>query len=308
MNGQVQITVTSSDATLNGILGQTNIVGATFNYGINRIPVAQLHLDPSSLKLFCDFDQARRKPVSIIVNSVLGCLRFDGLIDGNSISQQPGGLSTSLIVKHPFTYLNEIYPRILGLNASTMNSFAINQTLSVDTAQVGTENTLGGFIRGIQPAPNYGLTQLDTNLNIIDYIVSIMSAIVASQVTGASVLTLNQSTVDNTPVIGSALSRVIEAGQLNSKNLGPTIQNLLSQINTQFTQGFSLPASTPSFCTLPLTDICTLEDTIFHNLLKLINQYGCVLVIGNETAFIIPETPYLKITKNATLYNKQKSK
>ena len=50
-----------------------------------------------------------------------------------------------------------------------------------------------------------------------------------------------------------------------------------------------------------------MEDTLFHNLLREINAYGCVLIIGNGTAFVIPESQYLQVTKNQSLYKGQHS-
>ena len=107
MTGEIKIDVTSNDATLGPLLKKVHIIGVSFSYGINRIPVATLELDPASLSLFCDFDSIRRKSVTIIVNTPANCLRFDGVVDGCSVSQQPGSLTTALIVKHNFTFLNE---------------------------------------------------------------------------------------------------------------------------------------------------------------------------------------------------------
>src|ERR1017187_7113508 len=126
MNSQISILAESADSGLNSILKQIKIVGATFNYGINKIPTVNLRINPAGLGLLCNFDLARRRDIKIKVNSTYGCLNFDGVIDGNSISQQAGGLGTSLTIKHKFVFLNEVYPRVLGMNAGSSNMFALN--------------------------------------------------------------------------------------------------------------------------------------------------------------------------------------
>jgi hypothetical protein len=288
-------------------------------------------MDPASLSLFCDFDSIRRLPVAIVVNSSLGCLRFDGVVDGCSISQQPGGLSTSLIVKHNFTFLNEVYPRVLGLSAGATNYFAINQTLNVDI----TQNTggAGNMLAQMSPNPNYGLTAVSTSKPIIDYIVQICIAQVESQISSPLVFNTQNSNLNSdqgnanfNPVLSAALSEVLTASQLNAQKLGPFILALLGEINTSFTENFILQAgfggsqdtgndttnlvgtaSLPCFASNIMTGITNMEDTLFHNLLREINSYGCVLVVGNGTAFVIPEAQYLNIIKGQALYNGQHS-
>jgi hypothetical protein len=306
MKTEIVISLTSPDQDLNRVLSNIGIVGATFNYGINKLPTVNVHINPAGLGLLCDFDLARRRNVTVRVNSTLGCLQFDGVIDGQSISQQPGSLTASLIVKHKFIFLNEVYPRILGLHAGSSNMFAINQPITWDSSHfantVPGQAQAGNFLATNQQLYGYELLGLRTDLQIIDFIVGLCKVIVQSQLASKFL-----KPTDIYQESSNSLAEVIQAAQINAQNQGKVVLDLIKMINTDFTQGFVLKACAPGIASKIIEDISLLEDTLFSSLIKLLNQYGCVFVVGHNSAFIIPETPFLKVTKNQNLKQKRLS-
>src|ERR1035437_7111280 len=113
------------------LLSNITVTGATISYGYNKIPLANVHIAAvganriSGLQGLCDFDSFRRNPVILKINTKKSCIIFRGIIDGNSISQQPGNMTASFILKSNFTLLNEVFPRRIGANAGTANQFAL---------------------------------------------------------------------------------------------------------------------------------------------------------------------------------------
>ena len=272
-------------------------IGASVSYGINRIPIATVQVGPKALPLFCNFDAYRRKPVVLTIKSVDGCIQFNGIIDGFSISQQPGSLTTSLIIKHPFTYLNEVYPRILGLNAGGSNVFAVNQPFQVNPSGLSSslESTSNGNILadfqqlyGYQAQPG----TLAMNVNVIDFIVGLAKTIVSSQTFSAGLTPMGEFANS-----ANALSAVMAATDLNKRVLAPAVMSLLDNIDTSYCAGMTLAANAPNIADRIIRDAGFLQDTLFNSLVKLVSEYGCCLIVGNSKSYIIPEAAYLKIPK-----------
>ena len=247
------------------------------------------------MSALCDFDAFRRKSVTLTVKSDGGCLTFNGIIDGLSTSQQPGAMDIELIIKHKFTLLNEVYPRILGLNAGTTNVFAINQPFQSEASGMalgatGTGNPLSDF----QSTFGYITAgKLDLTTNVIDFIVNLCKVIVDSQTLGQTINTTEQYSSRRS----NALFEAIRAGTVNQTTLAPIVSSLLSSIDTSYCAGMTLAANTANIADRIITDVSFLQDTLFACLLKLIHEYGCCLVIGNDKAYILPEASYLRVPK-----------
>ena len=78
---------------------------------------------------------------------------------------------------------------------------------------------------------------------------------------------------------------------INAQALAPTVLGLIDQINTDYTTGFNVFGTDPVIGGQLQDHISMLEDNLLSALIHILNDYGCCLVIANETAFIIPEAP-----------------
>ena len=314
MNSDIQITLDSLafDSASARLIPQIKITGATINYGINRLPSASVHIDPVSLNLLCDFDKLRRTLVRLTIKTSdryadgrMGCLYFDGLIDGISISQQPGSLVTSIILRHRFTLLNEVYPRCLGLNAGGTNMFALFTPVTYNPSSLGSNQTsLNGFYNNIAQ----GVISLNTEVSIIDYIINVCKQIVKL----VAEYRLNPGENARYNGISDVLQAVINAQNINALALEPMLQQMLSSIDTSLAQ-LSLTAGRPTiagatFASRIVESLSSLEETLFGSMIRLISDYNCIFVVANEKAFIVPEAAYLKIENGTTPSMQQNSK
>jgi hypothetical protein len=113
--------------------------GCTFTYAPNMIPTAVLSVDPAVSDL-CNIESLRRKEVSICAKTPSGSLRFFGLFDGLQISQTPGGLSFSAVVKSQFQRLLEVYTIFPGLHPISANPFQQVSAFTSDPERVSSLN------------------------------------------------------------------------------------------------------------------------------------------------------------------------
>jgi hypothetical protein len=317
MNTNVQITLSSTDPIITAIIPNLKVLGASISYGINRLPVAQVDVDPSGLQTFCDFDNYRRRDLTVTIKTGglsydPGCLQFNGWLDGVNISQHPGSLSSALIIKHKFVLLNEIYPRILGLNAGTANMFTVQQPVTYEPNQFGPASANTQFLTS--DLPLYGIFSgpqftPDLTLPIIPFIIQLFKIVVVYQAT-TGVLQVANSYLN----IQNALGKVIEAQQINANNLLPVVKNLLNQINTSYTSNEVLQASntllsagSPTIACSIISAMSGLDDTVLNSMIRFIGQYGSTFVVGNKTAFVVPEAAYLQVTIDPSLLVNKRS-
>jgi hypothetical protein len=308
MISDVQISLTADDGDdkldLQKKLENLGISGASVSYGINRLPIAQIQVDPKGLKSFCDFDQYRRKPVTLNIRTSNylkgGCLQFKGMIDGVSITQQSGILNTSLILKHRFTLLNEIYPRFMGMSTGSANMFSMQYPIKYNKAAFSELSTTNKFLTTDLKLYGYANKKIviKTTQTIIPFIIEILKAVIKFQL----ISTRPQVNLDSKyRYISNALKAVIEAQQINEKNIQPIIEQLMENIDTTYSAGMQLRpgdrlnAGSPPLVSNIIADIGSLDDTIYSSMIRLIGQYGCVFVVANNKAFIIPEISFLKV-------------
>ena len=296
MNSFVKITLTGAN------IPDFVPIGASITYGINRIPTATVHLDPSALSLLCNFESLRRQPALLTITTQDQCLKFDGVIDGHSISQQPGGLSTALILKSKFIFLNEVYPRLLGFNAGSQNIFTLNKTCKVfaqsfytsDPSKITSSPTL---LAAVQQLFGYEDVGLNYNSNIIDFIVGLSKAVVQSQQASGRVIPFGPWNER-----GSSLQKAIAAGDVNGIALGPLVLALLDAFDTSYCNKMALFANNANIAEHILNNMSSMQDTVFQNIVKFASEYGACVVVGNETAYIVPEAAYLNVPKQQTLF------
>jgi hypothetical protein len=304
MNGFVNITLTptknaansvNADAVFSQNISKIKVVGATIHYGINKLPIANVHIDPAGLSaLLCDFDTVRRREVTLNIQSSVGCLSFEGIIDGNSISQQPGSLTSSFILKHRFTYLNEVYPRLLGINAGGTNIFTIIPSIAVEDSDL--QNGGNWFAREqsrfLTLAPGLNFDQ-----KVMPFMLDLFKAAVRLQMNYNEVVPAKQYANGD---LESNLQNVMRDVQINAQSLGPTVLELLEKIDPSYTSGFEFNASSPLVGDKMVNDISLFTETLFSCMMRMLTEYNCAIVIGNQKAFIIPDAPYLKVTKTGS--------
>jgi hypothetical protein len=296
-------------SSLKELLKSVAVGGASINYGINKVPTASVRLVPANPSvgfqeanlLFCDFDKAKRQPVKLVINSEKNCIVFEGIIDGCSISQQPGSMSATLMLKHRYILLNEVYPRGLGWNAGTCNIFAIPTGLEVDGSfNLVTSNTPGvlELVSSIDyVAGNVKVLdqQIDMTKYAIPLIVDVFKAIVKGQHAAKSTsvqVTDQYRNSENANVFQALISAV----GLNAQNLYQPVIDCLDGIVTGHAEGLKLPGTDVRVALNISNHLATLEDTLLTGLIKILSDFGCVLVIGNDSAFAVPQANYLKIT------------
>lgn len=304
MNGFVSITLSptpgaassvSADAVFNASLAKIKIVGATIHYGINKLPIATVHIDPAGLPLLlCDFDRIRRRELTLNIESTVGCLSFEGIIDGNSISQQPGSLTSSFVLKHRFTYLNEVYPRLLGINAGGTNIFTIVPSVTVEGVESPTVETSGQFYAQTQARFLSLKKDLKFDQKIMPFMLDLLRACVEQQ------MNFNEIVPARPYANGSLqtnLQNVMRDVQINAQQLGPTVLELLNKIDPKYTLGFEFPGTSPLVGDRMLNDLSLFTETLFANMMRMVTEYNCAIVVANRKAFIIPDAPYLKVSK-----------
>jgi hypothetical protein len=329
MNSNISIELTTTDAGLATLIKNVRITGATLSYGINKLPIAHVHIDTtvsddltSSLQILCDFDKFRRKTLSLTVKTGglvydAGCLEFDGILDGISISQQPGGLSASLVIKHQFVLLNEVYPRLLGLSAGSSNMFSVMRPILYDPNQFGPGSENNHFL--IPDMQLYGLitgkdpnNKVNTGLPLIPFIIEVFKAVVKNQ----SLYNIGP----NTPAfqsISNALRDVIKEQQINADKTGELfklVMKLLGQVNTEYSSLLSLSgndhllsAASPTIAAKVIGDIAQLDDTIYNSMVRYVGQYGCCFVVSNDTAYVVPDASFLRVEVDPSLIKNSRS-
>ena len=299
--------ITSEDPSVfANLLSNITVIGATINYGYNKIPIANVHIAPvganriSGLQSLCDFDSFRRNPVILTVNTKNDCIIFRGIIDGNSISQQPGSMTASFIVKSNFTLLNEVYPRLIGGNASTVNKFALPQAITIDSAAASNPaidpDLLNSYPFYSALARIYN-TNVDMNQLAIRFLVSLCQILIDTQ----------RSDTGNGLLVGSNevglcnFSQLLCALSINCQGMYEPLTNLISNIDASFTDGLTVYATDALIGMQIQNNMAMLEDTMFRGLVRMLEEYGSIVVVANNKLFIVPEAPYLEPNLSSNL-------
>ena len=262
-----------------GILSPT---GVSIHYGLNSIPYAALDLTPEDLDLVCDIELWRRAPVDIRIESKLGCLSFRGLIDGLSMSQSVGDMRMQLIVKSPFQVLHEINPRLLGYHASGVEFTKRVEALSQYKGKTGFNALKLNVGAEIKPE--------DLAKPLFDGMIAVLNAVVDSQVSWA--LTAAKA--------GSSAGAAIEAAKAIANTHLKAAKLLLAKIDTKFVPT-NLTLADYFTANWVLEAICETRSNMFDLLLSLLEVVGCGLVIGNDRAFIVPNSGFLKQTHKSEI-------
>ncbi|RTL07825.1 hypothetical protein EKK58_01370 [Candidatus Dependentiae bacterium] len=295
LENDVKVTVTSDRSPEMQVFAASNNdienllpTGLVLRYGLNSIPAATLDLSPQDLDIVCDMSRWRRTPIKIRLESIHGCLTFRGLIDGVSMSQSIGDMRMQMVVKHPFQLLSEINPKLLGYHSA-----GVDFTRRVEALQMEMGNSEATVLRyaiGSAVSANLGKP-------LFEGIIELLKAIVQSQL---------QWERTQARVGRSAEAAVSAAKAIGEKHL-LVAETLLKQIDTQFVPT-KLSLADFYVQDYVLETICETRSNLFDILLTLLETVGCGLVIGNNKAYIVPNSGFLEQTHRSTINFREVSK
>lgn len=274
----------SSDNDIENLLP----TGVVLRYGLNAIPTAILDLSPQDLDLVCNIEKWRRTPVKVRVESIHGCMTFRGLVDGLSMSQSVGDMRMQLIIKHPFQLLAEINPKLLGYHPA-----GVDFTRRVEALQMEVNNSnmlMVKYAIGDQ-------ISIDLKKPLFEGIIEVLKAVVRSQL---------QWQITQSHVGPSAKVAIQAADAIREKHL-KVAETLLNAIDASFVK---TNLSLADFFTLNfvLESICETRSNLFDVLLTLLETVGCGLIIGNNKAFIVPNSGFLQQQHKAEINFREVSK
>lgn len=295
LENDVKVTVTSDRSPEMQVFAASNHdienllpTGVALRYGLNSIPSATLDLSPQDLDIVCDMSKWRRTPVKIRVESLHGCLTFRGLIDGVSVSQSIGDMRLQMIVKHPFQLLNEINPKLLGYHSA-----GVDFTRRVEALQLETGNTDKTVLKS---AISSALSA-NADAPLFKGMIGVLKAIVESQIQWQR----TQATIG-----ASAPSAVASAQAMSERHL-KVAQLLLERIDPQFVPT-NLSLADAYVLDFILETICETRSNLFEVLLSLLETAGCGLIVGNDTAIIVPNSGFLQQSHRSTINFREISK
>lgn len=261
---------------------QKAVSGVAFDFGYNSIPCASLQLvspyiEENHRDFLCDPDSYKKKTrdnfVKISVKSKTGCLNFEGVFDGLSFSQSPGAFNYSAIIKSKFQSLLEVYPKLIGMDPSSLMLFKRNnQFLKVTPADAN--DPFAGLTIGAGTIPVAGKSLLELYIDVLKYILT-------------SQLTIQTNTTQN-------FAKILKLMQddIYKKNITKAL-DMISNIDISAVKDNKILAS---YC-LPwiVKKIVNSPDTMWDALLSGLDEMGCMLLPGVTKLFIIPKANFLKL-------------
>lgn len=276
---ELSIVVTGTDT--DGVVWTMQPIGLEIVYAANQIPYAGLELDASAIKMLCDFDaKYRRTRVSIEVTSTLGCMTFDGLIDGLTMHQSFGSISLMMVVKSAYQVLTETYPRVPGIHPTSADLFIRSDLISANT-----NSNVYSFYQGLA-----GSSFPKDSTNTMQFIVSYMKNLITNQ----------QSIIEASSPISILAEVITLAKTLSAPQLALAAEKLNS-IDTTATDGFSFTISSTPVALQVMKGIADSRDSLFNTLVSMLNTFGCSLVIGANKAFVVPDVGFVSSVHRPTI-------
>jgi hypothetical protein len=277
MKSDVEITVTG----LPGIDAKA-VAGVSITYPYNEIPVASVQLvapyvEENARALLCDPDsikkQTRSSGVKITLRTKSGCIKFDGVFDGLSFTQSPGGMSYSAIIKSKFQVMREIYPKFIGVDPISVLPFK---------RVVGLEINSGN---GADPYASFKapLSRVDTSgKTLVEYYIELIKEILKCQ----------RQLVTNTTAELASILKLMNDDRYK-QSLDKAIE-MLDAIDIEHAKASDVRAGR---CASYLIEkVIYSQDTLWDTLISGLGDMGCMLLPANDKLFIIPQANYLKMT------------
>lgn len=261
-----------------------HVSGVQFTYSYNQIPWAGVELAVSYMEttggkqLLCDPDQykaaTRGNPVTLTIKAKTGCLSFKGFFDGLSVNQTVGGITYSAVFKNQFQYLNEVYPKFIGADPSSLLPFKRLSGLQI----VADERDPYAQYRGPLRAASATLT----DKTLLEGVVEMFKAALQAQ--------LNVTSASNMAISDFEFLKIFEEPAY--KNAATKAIEYLENIDFSAVSDAKLRASRS---TQWLVDaVMATTGTVWESLIAIFSELGCVMVPGNDKIFVVPQAAFLK--------------
>lgn len=262
-------------------------VGATVRYGLNMIPFAVVDLTAAHLALLCDFDKYRRTSATLRINTINGCIVFNGLIDGLSPSQSPGAIQAQMVIKHSFQLLNEVYPRIPGFHPTSLD--VLKRTAVINGDDLDSDTGMATTIQ-ISSALAVGDKNGGVRANLLQFFLAAWVATVKAQISLKLFSGVRQELGDLAQVANAFV-----------KVKYPIALGLLNNIVTTYTDGLAINGSDAVVNNFVLSEIIHNSGSLWEGMLRNLNSMGAGIVIGNNKAYFIPESGFLNFPHSSNI-------
>lgn len=278
--------------------GAEAVSGINLEYDINQPGVAQLSLalpylqSTSGLAFLCNPDQykasTRNSPVTIDVKAKTGCIKFEGFFDGLSFNQSLGSMNYSAVIKSNFFYLDEVFPKFIGVDPSSL--FAFKRVTGTIFDNGNTADPYEAF-RG----PLTSISADFKDKTIVEGIVSLLIAALKSQSNASLVTNMDNNLL---PVL-----KLLEDARY--KKAVEKAVSYLEAVDYSFVTGTELKASR----TAPwiIEQVLASDMTVWQTLVTMLNEVGCMVVPGNSRLFVVPQSMFNKMSGISTPGKQQKA-
>lgn len=260
------------------------IGGVSITYTYNTMPTASVQLVPgyveqNAKEVLCDPDslksKTRESPVTIKLKSKTGCISFDGVFDGLSFNQSPGGMQYSAMFKSSFQPMLEIYPKFVGVDPISILPFKRSPMLKVQY----------GESRNPYEELRVSITnRLDLKKTIVECYVDLVKGILETQ---QNALYSTNLTQENSAIVD----------MLSQPEYQVSVQkglDFLNSVNLDYVTDCSVKAS--SCVNFLLDRVLYAKDTLWDTMMAGLSDMGCMLLPGKSTLYIVPKSNFIKFS------------
>lgn len=261
-----------------------HVAGVQLTYSYNFIPSAHIDLAVAYMEttggkdLLCNPDQfkasTRQSPVTITVKSKTGCISFKGFFDGLSVNQTVGGVSYSAVFKNQFQYLNEVYPKFIGADPSSLLPFKRLTGLQI----IADKNDPYEQYRGPLAAAKATLT----DKSLLEGVVEMFKASLNAQ--------LNATEASNMPIADFEFLKIFQESQY--QEAARRAIQYLEDIDFSAVADSKLRASRSTQWLVET--VLNTRGTVWESLIQIFSELGCVIVAGNDKLFVVPQAAFMK--------------
>lgn len=273
-----------------------NVTGVSISYGYNMIPAAMLTLNvarmmeknPAFFENPTQFKKSTKSgnadQVHINIKTVSGCISFSGFFDGLSVSQAPGGLEYTAIIKSKFQVLTELYPKLMGMYPG---STIIGRSVANLTYTPG-----GNEYAALQA----GSATISADLSPCEFYIEFLKKVCDSQKNGESYWSSIQSL--------SSLRSVLESTDYKA-NID-LCTKLIDDIDISYAkaEGWRVTRDLNYHADL----IASGGDDAWSLLLNIADSCGCVILISDKKLHIVPQSNFMKLEGSCPSGGEQSTK
>lgn len=274
MNSEIEIIVSGAD------FPTFYPYGASVHYGIDEPPYAEVELDATSLGLLCNFDQHRRKLVTLQIKTTKGCIFFDGMVDGLSFAQQQGSLQARLVIKNRYHMLREVTPKIPGLNIGSLNPYNRNTPLELEGDRP--DELVSKILVSVYSAEEVQARRTSIPRFIVNFCISALNSLQS-----AAVVLSNDASL-------RSYGEILQNTEAFQQQRFPIIKQLLASIDTSACDDSPYFAGDTTVYEMILQSFMQNEGDLLSVMVNMLSTFGCILVFGNDRAFVVPDAGFLR--------------